>query len=822
MMTINNDGTFNTWILSGAFKISNTGLLNVGVSLYEIAIDNVGTIALGANTTAATATINNRSGKIEFSGNATAGSARITNDGTLTFKDRSSLASAYIINNGVLALHDYVSMGAGRIENEGSVTLGEYASLGEGDIDNVGKITFSNFSGAGNASLVNAGTAEIRFIDNGSAANAKLDNAGRITFLNFASGANATITNWTAGSVVDISGLTAGGTPLGALAGEGTVALGSKSLTVGGNNANTVFSGVIKDGGVAGGTGGMLIKEGTGKLTLSGTQTYTGATTINAGNLNVNGSIARSSVVNLNKGGTLSGSGNFGNVVNNGGTLSPGNSIGTMHINGNLTMNPGSLYYVEINGVASDRIEVTGTANISSSVFEIGHDTNTASPPVLPGTTYTLITTGGGLTVTAPQVAIADFPFLAFTLSADAYNGYLTTSRSSERFASLASTSNERAVANALDTASAASPLWQQIVGASEAQARAAFTSLSTASFHASAVGVLSEQSIYLRDAVIDRMRQDFGPATPLAPASTALTYVPETPNVRAATAAGPFHKAPPAAVLPPPEVYAVWAQGVGSWGKLNGDGNAAAIDHSVGGIVSGVDVTFNGLWRVGLAAGFSESNFNTPNQPVSGSSDNYSVTLYGGGQFGAWGLRGGASFGWGNIETSRQVTAGALAGAQRGAYDATTTQVFGDVGYTFAFGSASIEPFANFAYVHVDSTVKETGFAAVSGDAEIDTTFATLGLRGAFAMTSLFTARGSLGWQHALGDVVPMATLAFQSGGTPFALAGTPIARDALVAELGADLAIAPNAAIGVAWNGQFGNGDTANAVKGYLNWRF
>ncbi|MBR0875397.1 autotransporter-associated beta strand repeat-containing protein, partial [Bradyrhizobium tropiciagri] len=243
---------------------------------------------------------------------------------------------------------------------------------------------------------------------------------------------------------------------------------------------------------------GSLTKNGTGKLSLSNNVAYIGATNINAGTLNVNGSLASSSVVNVNKGGTLSGNGNFGNVNLNGGTVSPGNSIGTIQVGGNLDMAPTSRYYVEINGQTSDRIEVVGTANIQSSVFEIAHDTNTAASPVIPGKTYTLLTTQGGLTVTSPTLTIADFPFIAFTLSADAFNGYLTTSRSAVSFADLASTPNAKAIANALETTATSSPLWQKVVGASEAQARAAFTSLSNASIHANAAGVLSEQSQYL------------------------------------------------------------------------------------------------------------------------------------------------------------------------------------------------------------------------------------------------------------------------------------------------------------------------------------
>jgi outer membrane autotransporter protein len=109
------------------------------------------------------------------------------------------------------------------------------------------------------------------------------------------------------------------------------VFLGANNLTVGSNNLSTLFSGVIQDGGFFGGTGGSLTKVGTGTLTLSGANTYTGPTIVNAGVLLVDGSLAVASAVTVNSGATLGGTGTAAGAVTiaDGGILAPGNSPGT-------------------------------------------------------------------------------------------------------------------------------------------------------------------------------------------------------------------------------------------------------------------------------------------------------------------------------------------------------------------------------------------------------------------------------------------------------------------------------------------------------------
>ena len=72
---------------------------------------------------------------------------------------------------------------------------------------------------------------------------------------------------------------------VGSISGGGTtgghINLQSFALTTGANNSNATYAGNIS------GTGGSLIKSGTGILTLSGTNTHTGGTFINAGALSI-------------------------------------------------------------------------------------------------------------------------------------------------------------------------------------------------------------------------------------------------------------------------------------------------------------------------------------------------------------------------------------------------------------------------------------------------------------------------------------------------------------------------------------------------------
>ncbi len=108
-----------------------------------------------------------------------------------------------------------------------------------------------------------------------------------------------------------------------------------------------------------------------------------------------------------------------------------------------------------------------------------------------------------------------------------------------------------------------------------------------------------------------------------------------------------------------------------------------------------------------------------------------------------------------------------------------------------------------------------------MSGSTSFDTTCTTLGAHGSYVLPAGLTAQATLGWRYAFGDVTPLSTLGFQ-GGAAFALAGSPIARNALVPELGVNYAIGPSATIGIAYSGQYSGGSNENSGKANLTLRF
>ncbi|MBK8039680.1 MAG: autotransporter-associated beta strand repeat-containing protein [Verrucomicrobiaceae bacterium] len=368
-------------ILSGANDY--TGITTISSGILQIGDDGAtGSLPAGA-------VVNNAMLRFDRTGtllvpNAISGSGGVTidcpiNNGTVVLSGSNSFTGHVTVNSGAL-----------RITNSGA--------LGS---------TFSSK----NIILTNATAGNPQLRLDGSSGAVDMP-AGFIFKIGNAAGAifNEAGDNILRGNIVLTSGGNAEGrvsTIAGSLRLAGTITndtAAARTFVIGGATGTGQVEGVISDGTLTGGTV-ALRKIENGTWTLTGPNTFTGATTLNAGTLRINapGSLHSSSTVTVNAA-ILGGDGSIGGsvVVNASGRIAPGStagSAGTLAIGGglnvtNMTTGTGKLVFELGAPTASDKVTVGGTFTFGSGTLGFDDFTFTGLSGLTAGT-YKLITATG-------------------------------------------------------------------------------------------------------------------------------------------------------------------------------------------------------------------------------------------------------------------------------------------------------------------------------------------------------------------------------------------------------------------------------------------
>ena len=369
LATINNFGGFDGLHASGGQTVfGSSGATAGNASIANLGGDSVqgsgGSTLFKDNATGGHATIHNLGataqgalgGSTTFTGVVTgAGSAEITNDGADVIGALSEGRTYFLAS----ASADFATITnqAGRFEGgetlffEASASRALVINRGSGFFGQPGRTIFDGHADAGQAVIVNEGgdsflgnggiTSFNVFSDAGSATLIAQAGApspgplipgglgGRIYFNDQSTGGTADVQVLGNGAV-DISGHVTPNVTIGTIEGDGQAFLGANNLSVGsGSTTHVIFYGSLHDGGASGGTGGSFTKVGSGIITLAGTSDYTGATTVAAGKLLVDGSIAASSRVTVGAGATLGGHGTVSSI-GGAGTIAPGDSPGIL------------------------------------------------------------------------------------------------------------------------------------------------------------------------------------------------------------------------------------------------------------------------------------------------------------------------------------------------------------------------------------------------------------------------------------------------------------------------------------------------------------
>ncbi|WP_334150756.1 autotransporter outer membrane beta-barrel domain-containing protein [Hyphomicrobium sp.] len=554
--------------------------------------------------------------------------------------------------------------------------------------------------------------------------------------------------------------------------------------------ANGAYAGLITGS-------GTLEKRGAGALELTADNAaFSGATTISAGRLVINSALGGTLTL---QGGTLGGSGTLGTLnVGAGGILAPGNSVGTTNAV-NFNFFPGSTYEVELNdggnvaGVHNDFVNATGTITINGAAVHVRPENGTDTGATYTvGTTYTIATASGGVAGTFDSLT-DDFAFLNFALSYDPNNVYLTSQLSNMCLTHFSS--NQCAVAERVSGV-ASGALFNAVTNLSNADAADAMDQLSGEA-HSSFLTSLMEESRFVRDAAIDRLRSLFGGVG-------ARDYASGSPNRSGVS---------------------TWGQAYGAFGDASGGEQTASIDRSSGGVFTGADVALSRNLHAGVLGGYGHTNMSVDQLRSSGDADSWSAGLYSGAVWGAMSVRAGGAYTWSNLETERGIGFAGFTDSLSGDANVSTGQIFAEGAVRIDAPWASYEPYAALAHVRLKREhFSEEGddAALTASSATMETTFTTLGLRAEAFVGTGFGAdvrlSGGVGWRHAFGDTVAMAEMAFSPAATPFSASGVPIAKEALVLELGADGDLSQSSRVGIYYLGQIADEADNHSIRANL----
>ncbi|MFM9058667.1 MAG: beta strand repeat-containing protein, partial [Planctomycetaceae bacterium] len=217
--------------------------------------------------------------------------------GTLTLSATNTFGGTTTVNSGVLRLgnasalsgSNAVTVAGGTLDNGGFTNSVASFTITGGVFSGTGTLTASTYSLQGGTISANLGSGTIATLANTtlsatSAASAVQLNAGTLTLSTANLLSAAPVVTGSTGATLALGG----NQTVGSIAGGAGVSLGSNTLTTGTSNASTTLSGDVS------GSGGF-VKVGSGTFTLSGNNSYSGTTSINAGAVSV-GSVASGAV----------------------------------------------------------------------------------------------------------------------------------------------------------------------------------------------------------------------------------------------------------------------------------------------------------------------------------------------------------------------------------------------------------------------------------------------------------------------------------------------------------------------------------------------
>ncbi|WP_316225246.1 autotransporter domain-containing protein [Bradyrhizobium sp. SZCCHNS3052] len=594
----------------------------------------------------------------------------------------------------------------------------------------------------------------------------------------------------------------------------------------------TTLQGIVGDGASA----GTLVKAGGGILLLSGTNTYTGATNVDAGTLRAGsaGAFGASTVFSVLSGATLDLNGfnkTFGTLSGDGtvtganatisGSFAPGNGTpaSSMAIVGNLAFQSGAQYLVQVNPSTASFATVTGTATLGGAAV-----TATFANGSYISKQYTILTATGGVSGTFGGVTNTNLPAgFSATLSYDANNAFLNLTMSSSGNINQQNVSN--ALSNYFNTNGSIPVVFTGLTpaGLTQISGETATGSQQT-TFNAMTqfMGVMTDPFIG------GRGDQGSAPSGAIGYAEETLAFASKrNPNDALAAI---YTKAPAAPVVRPG--WSVWAAGFG--GSQTTDGNTALGSNNttsnIYGTAVGADYRFSPSTIAGFSMAGGGTTFSVANGG-SGRSDLFQAGAFVRHTVGPAYISAALAYGWQNITTNRTVT---VAGVDqlRANFDANTFAGRVEGGYRFVspWMGFGITPYAAAQFTtfslpgYAENAVSGANtFALRFGSQNVTDTRSELGLRTdkAYALADgVFTLRSRFAWAY---DFNPSrsAGATFQTlPGASFVVNGARQAQNSALTTVSAEMKWRNGWSAAASFEGEFSDVTRSYAGKGIVRY--
>lgn len=408
--------TFVTGVISGtgAFNQNGTGVTGIkGAETYTGATHvNAGTLAVDGSLAAGSAVTIGTAGTLLGAGTIF-GNVTMTGNGTINLGTSGNIVGTLGIAggnwSGAGSVGGVVTSSSGAFNLNGKLTATSGLSVTGGTLAGTGILTGKlNYTSGSNSTFDGLITGTGATLTKGGSSTLVLTFANTYTGATTVTGGTLQVGNGNSGDLAGTSGVTVSGGNFAINLPDGsTFALGV-NLSAAGTLMKTIQSGTTTLTGAISGAGG-LTQSGTGTTILPNAESYTGPTTVSAGTLQIDTSLAAGSTVNVGAAGTLTGAGtvlgkatmtgngtiNFGSGGNIVGALgvTGGNWSGTGTVGGLVTSSAGT-FNLTGNLNAPAGLSITGgtwagAGNVAGTVNYASNSNSTFSGIITGGGTLT-------------------------------------------------------------------------------------------------------------------------------------------------------------------------------------------------------------------------------------------------------------------------------------------------------------------------------------------------------------------------------------------------------------------------------------------------